>query len=84
MSYILLLLPAFYLNTTDLNDIIKQCSIQLNWDSDKFKLLEITDKTNNINYGLKFIENSLSLSSIEDSIRKFAINDKNWKEIMMY
>lgn len=68
MSYISLLLPAFHLNTTDINDIIKQCSIQFNLSSDKFELLEITDKTNNINYGIKLQESNLSLKSIEDLI----------------
>ena len=68
MSYISLLLPAFHLNTTDINDIIKQCSIQFNLSSDKFELLEITDKTNNINYGIKLQESNLSLKSIEELI----------------
>ena len=68
MSYISLLLPAFHLNTTDISDIIKQCSIQFNLSSDKFELLEITDKTNNINYGIKLKESNLSLKSIEDLI----------------
>ena len=68
MSYISLLLPAFHLNTTDITDIIKQCSIQFNLSSDKFELLEITDKTNNINYGIKLQESNLSLKSIEDLI----------------
>jgi hypothetical protein len=68
MSYISLLLPAFHLNTTDSSDIIKQCSIQFNLSSDKFELLEITDKTNNINYGIKLKESNLSLKSIEDLI----------------
>jgi len=68
MSYISLLLPAFHINSTDINDIIKQCSIQFNLASDKFELIEITDKTNNINYAIKLIESSLSLSSIEDLI----------------
>ena len=68
MSYISLLLPAFHLNTFDINDIIKQCSIQLNLSSDKFEVLEIIDKTNNINYGVKLYESSFSLSSIEDLI----------------
>ena len=68
MSYISLLLPAFHLNTTDINDIIKQCSIQFNLTSDKFELLEIIDKSSNINYGIKFNQSSLSLSSIEDLI----------------
>ena len=68
MSYISLLLPAFHLNTNDISDIIKQCSIQFNLTSDKFELLEITDKTNNINYGIKLQESNLSLKSIEDLI----------------
>ena len=68
MSYISLLLPAFHLNTTDINDIIKQCSIQFNLTSNKFELLEINDKTNKINYAIKFIDSSFSLRSIEDLI----------------
>ena len=68
MSYISLLLPAFHLNTIDINDIIKQCSIQFNLTPDEFEVLEINDKTNNINFGIKFNESSLSLSSIEDLI----------------
>ena len=68
MSYISLLLPAFHLNTTDINDIIKQCSIQFNLTVDKFELLELTDKTNNLNYCLKLNDSSFSLSSIEDLI----------------
>ena len=68
MSYISLLLPAFHLNTTDISDIIKQCSIQFNLSSDKFELLEISDNTSNINYGIKLKESNLSLKSIEDLI----------------
>ena len=68
MSYISLLLPAFHLNTIDINDIIKQCSIQFNLSPDEFEVLEINDKTNNIIFGIKFNESSLSLSSIEDLI----------------
>ena len=68
MSYISLLLPAFHLNTTDINDIIKQCSIQFNLSSNKFELLEINDKTNKINYAIKFKDSSFSLRSIEDLI----------------
>ena len=68
MSYISLLLPAFYLNTTDINDIIKQCSIQFNLASNKFELLEINDKTSKINYAIKFKDSSFSLRSIEDLI----------------
>ena len=66
MSYISLLLPAFHLNTSDINDIIKQCCTQFNLSSDKFEILQIKDNTNILNYGIKFKESSLSLSSIED------------------
>ena len=68
MSYVSLLLPAFHLNSNDINDIVKQCSTQFNITSDKFEILEITDNSNNINYGIKLYESSLSLSSIEDLI----------------
>ena len=71
MSYISLLLPAFHINTNDINEIIKQCSIQFNLTSDKFDILEIIDNTNNlnyINYGIRIKESSLSLNSIEDLI----------------
>ena len=68
MSYISILLPAFHLNTIDINEIIKQCSIQFNLPSDKFEIIEITDKTSNINYCIKFYESCLSLSSIDDLI----------------
>ena len=67
-SYISLLLPAFHLNTTDLNEISKQCSIQFDLPTDKFEVLEIVDKSSYINYGIKFNESYLSLSSIEDLI----------------
>ena len=68
MSYISLLLPAFHLNTTDLNEISKQCSIQFALPTDKFEVLEVVDKSSCINYGIKFNESYLSLSSIEDLI----------------
>ena len=68
MSYISLLLPAFHLNTTDLNEIIKQCSIQFNLSSDKFEVLEVIDKSSNNNLCIKFKESYLSLNSIEELI----------------
>jgi hypothetical protein len=68
MSYISLLLPAFHLNTTDISEITKQCSIQFDLAPEKFEVLEIMDKTPQINYGIKFKESILSLSSIEDLI----------------
>ena len=68
MSYISILLPAFHLNTTDISEITKQCSIQFDLSPDKFDVLEINDKSSKINYGIKFNESNLSLSSIEDLI----------------
>ena len=68
MSYIYLLLPAFHFNTTDISEITKQCSLQFDLAPDKFELIEINDKTSQINYGIKFNESILSLSSIEDLI----------------
>ena len=68
MSYISLLLPAFHLCTTDINEIIKQCSLQFNLSQDKFELLEIKNNSTQINYGIKFNESYLSLSAIEDLI----------------
>lgn len=68
MAYISLLLPAFHLSTTDINEISKQCSLQFNLSQDKFELLEIKNNSSQINYGIKFNESYLSLSSIEDLI----------------
>ena len=68
MSYISLLLPAFHFNTTDISEITKQCSLQFDLAPDKFELIEINDKTSQINYCIKFNESFLSLSSIEDLI----------------
>ena len=68
MSYISILLPAFHLNTTDISEITKQCSIQFDLAPEKFEVLEINDKTSQMNYGIKFNESYLSLSSIEDLI----------------
>ena len=68
MSYISLLLPAFHLCTTDINEITKQCSLQFNLSQDKFELLEIKNNSAQINYGIKFNESYLSLSSIEELI----------------
>ena len=68
MSYISLLLPAFHLNTTDLSEITKQCSLQFDLSPDKFEVLELADKSSQINYAIKFNESFLSLSSIEDLI----------------
>ena len=71
MSYISILLPAFYLqNTPEREDIIKFCSEQFETSSDSFELLDINDnnKSSNKDYAIKFKESDLSLNSIEDLI----------------
>ena len=47
---------------------MKQCGIQFGLSPDEFEIVEINDKSPKINYGIKFKENNLSLSSIEDLI----------------
>ena len=49
MAYISLLLPAFHLCTTDINEITKQCRVQFNLSQDKFELLEIKNNSTQIN-----------------------------------
>ena len=68
MTYLSLILPAFHFNTFDLSEIQKEICHQFNITEDKFELLEFKDNTRNKNYGIKLLESSLSLSSIEDLI----------------
>ena len=68
MSYISLLLPAFHFNSIDKNEIKKLCSIQFNIKEENFELIDINDKTTNINYVVKFNKSILSLNSIESLI----------------
>ena len=68
MSYISLLLPAFHFNSIDKNEIKKLCSIQFNIMEENFELIDINDKTSNINYVVKFNKSILSLNSIESLI----------------
>ena len=68
MSYISLLLPAFHFNSIDKNEIKKLCSIQFNIMEENFELIDIKDKTSNINYVIKFNKSILSLNSIESLI----------------
>lgn len=71
MSYISILLPAFYLkNGNDKEDIKSFCAEQFETNPDSFDILELSDnnKTNIKNYAIKFKESDLSLNSIEDLI----------------
>ena len=68
MSFISLLLPAFHFNSIDKNEIKKLCSIQFNIKEENFELIDINDKTTNINYVVKFNKSILSLDSIENLI----------------
>ena len=70
MSYISIIVPAFHLNTTDINEINKYCCSQFKTSKENFNLIEI--KKDNykdiINYGIIFNESNLSLQSIEQLI----------------
>ena len=71
MSYISIIVPAFHLNTSDINDINNYCCSQFNITTDNFSLIEINDdnlKDNNIHYGIIFEESNLSLHKIEQLI----------------
>ena len=68
MSYISIIIPAFYLNTKDLIEIQKHCSIQFNLSQENYELFKINDNSDNLIYGLKFNNSSLCLSSLEDLI----------------
>ena len=70
MSYISIILPAFHVNTKDINQIKNICSIQFDTSIDNINIIQFNDNTNNINYGIKFLQSSLNLSSIEELIFK--------------
>lgn len=68
MSFVSVIVPAFHLYTTDLEEIKDQCSIEFNTSEDNFDLIKINNDSSINNYGIIFNESSLSLSSIEDLI----------------
>jgi len=70
MSYISLIVPAFHINTKDMNDINKYLCSQFNFTSDKYKLIEIKDdnQKQEIHYGIVFNESNLSLQKIDQLI----------------
>ena len=70
MSYISIILPAFYLKTKDINEIKNICCIQFDTTKENINIIQFNDNTNNINYGIKFLQSSLNLSSIEELIFK--------------
>ena len=87
MTYLSLILPAFHFNTLDLSEIQKEICHQFNITEDKFELLEFKDNTRNKNYGIKLLESSLSLSSIEDLIYlkscMQSLNEKTLENLQM-
>ena len=87
MTYLSLILPAFHFNTLDLSEIQKEICHQFNITEDKFELLEFKDNTQNKNYGIKLLESSLSLSSIEDLIYlkscMQSLNEKTLENLQM-
>ena len=70
MSYISLIVPAFYINKKDPNEIIKYCCSQFNTSKDNFNLIEFkNDKfKDKIHYGIIFNESNLNLNKIEQLI----------------
>ena len=70
MSYISIILPAFYLKTKDINEIKNICCIQFNTTSENINIIQFNDNTRNINYGIKFLQSSISLRAIEELIFK--------------
>ena len=70
MSYISIIVPAFHLNTSDINDINNYCCSQFNITQDNFSLIEFSNDQlkDNINYGIIFNESNLSLHKIEQLI----------------
>ena len=73
MSYISLIVPAFSINTVELNEIIKHCCTQFNTSKDNFNLIELKNNNNNLlndkyHYGIIFKESNLSLQKIEQLI----------------
>ena len=70
MAYISIIVPAFHLNTSDINDINNYCCSQFNITKDNFSLIEINDDNlkDNIHYGIIFDESNLSLHKIEQLI----------------
>jgi len=70
MSYISIIVPAFHLNTIDINEINNYCCSQFNISPDKFHLIEFKNNKykDKINYGIIFKESNLSLQTIEQLI----------------
>lgn len=67
MAYVSVLVPAFYFNTTDKENIIQALSVQFDSNETEFELFDLkTDDKKN--YAVKFKESDLSLSSIEELI----------------
>ena len=70
MSFISIIVPAFHLNTNNINEINKYCCSQFNINIDNFNLIEIksNDLIDKIHYGIIFNESNLSLNKIEQLI----------------
>ena len=66
MSYISIIVPAFYIqNETDFDSISNFCSEQFELSTDSFELIKLSLPNN---FGIMFKESNISLSSIEDLI----------------
>jgi hypothetical protein len=75
MSYISILLPAFYTKETDLDELVSNrfnfkkllCSKQFEKKTDEFELKQLGDK-NSKEFAVKFHESDLSINKIEELI----------------
>ena len=68
-SYISILIPAFHLNISYIQEIKNFCTNKFNINESDFDLIKIKDETSNCNnYCIKFIQSSLSLSSLSELI----------------
>ena len=68
MSYISLIVPAFHVDTNNINEIKNYCSSQFNVSQDLIKIIEFTGSTSKNNYGIIFEKSILSLSKIQELI----------------
>ena len=68
MSYISLIVPAFHLNTGNINEIKNYCSSHFDVSEDLIKVIELTGPTLKNNYGIIFEKSILNLNKIQELI----------------
>ena len=68
MSYISLIVPAFHLNTGNINEIKNYCSSHFDVSEDLIKVIELTGPTLKNSYGIIFEKSILNLNKIQELI----------------